>query len=192
MELECVANPGADQSCCSSCHLQRCAWIALLRNNSLGHKTAKPVEVPHHHIGSLWKPFSPAISCDQRPSVYQPTWLVSRLIGNWPLPGARTAQSTFLPVALFMSVRSATQLGATHFLEVCRVRQRLAVSRAGCSRKPSRTDVCRCRCAGRNSTLGSQTYKAISAPPAQCHLTQDEKELDKRRLLGPSFSPVRL
>ena len=44
---------------------------------------------------------------------------------------------------------------------------RLAVSGAECSRKPNRPDVYRSRCAGRNGTMGSQTYKAMSAPPAK-------------------------
>jgi hypothetical protein len=49
------------------------------------------------------------------------TWTDSRLVGNWPLPGTRTTQNTFLLVALFMNARFAIQFGLTHLLEICRV-----------------------------------------------------------------------
>ncbi len=45
----------------------------------------------------------------------------SRLVGNWPLPGTRTTQNTFLLVALFMNALFAIQFGVTHIVEICRV-----------------------------------------------------------------------
>jgi len=57
--------------------------------------------------------------------------------------------------------------GIRHRPLCLRPSRRPAVSRAARSRKPNQPGVYRCRCAGRNSTLGSQTYKAMSAPPAE-------------------------
>ena len=51
-------------------------------------------------------------------------------VGNWPLPGTRTAQNAFLLVALFMNARLAIQFGVTHFLEIGRVCTRVLTASA--------------------------------------------------------------
>jgi hypothetical protein len=54
------------------------------------------------------------------PYLLATTW-PCRLIGNWPLPGTRTTQNTFLLVALYIKAWFAIQSGETHFQEICRV-----------------------------------------------------------------------
>ena len=55
---------------------------------------------------------------------------MSKLVGNWPLPGTRVTPNTYLLVASSMNARLAIQFGLSHFLEICRVCYRVFIASA--------------------------------------------------------------